>query len=151
MAEFLIELLDWIVIIGYILGALVLGFWVGRNTEDSEDYFLAGRRLVWPLVGFTLYASNMSGSSFVGLAGEVYMRGIAVFNYEWAATLILIFFVFFILPYYLKSKVYTIPEFLQTRFDRRSQVMFSGFTIFANMFIDAAAGLYAGRYRHADT
>lgn len=144
MAVFQIELLDWIVIIGYIVGSLILGFWVGRNTEDSEDYFLAGRHLVWPLVGFSLYASNMSGSSFVGLAGEGYSRGIAIFNYEWAATNILIFLVFFILPFFLRSKVYTIPEFLQTRFHRRSRVIFSEFTIFANMFIDAAAGLYAG-------
>ncbi|MGF1669848.1 MAG: sodium:solute symporter [Balneolaceae bacterium] len=144
MVDFQVELIDWIVIITYIIGALALGFYVGRKTEDSEGYFLAGRKLLWPLVGFSLYASNMSGSSFVGLAGEGYARGIAVFNYEWAATLILIFFVFFILPFYLKSKVYTMPEFLQTRFDRRSRVIFSGFTVFANLFIDAAAGLFAG-------
>jgi len=144
MVDFQVHLLDWIVIITYIIAALALGFYVGKKTEDSEGYFLAGRKLVWPLVGFSLYASNMSGSSFVGLAGEGYARGIAVFNYEWAATIILIFFVFFILPFYLKSKVYTMPEFLQTRFDRRSRVMFSGFTVFANLFIDAAAGLFAG-------
>jgi SSS family solute:Na+ symporter len=144
MVDFQVHLLDWIVIITYIIAALALGFYVGRKAEDSEGYFLAGRKLVWPLVGFSLYASNMSGSSFVGLAGEGYARGIAVFNYEWAATIILIFFVFFILPFYLKSKVYTMPEFLQTRFDRRSRVMFSGFTVFANLFIDAAAGLFAG-------
>lgn len=123
---------------------LGIGYWVGRNTKDSEDYFLAGRTLLWPLVGFSLYASNMSGSSFVGLAGEDYARGIAVFNYEWAATVILIFFVFFILPFYMRAKVYTMPQFLETRFDRRSRVIFSGFTVFANMFIDAVAGLYAG-------
>lgn len=144
MAEFEIALIDWVVIIVYIVATLFIGYWVGRNTKDSEDYFLAGRTLLWPLVGFSLYASNMSGSSFVGLAGEGYARGIAVFNYEWAATVILIFFVFFILPFYLRAKVYTMPQFLETRFDRRSRVMFSGFTVFANMFIDAAAGLYAG-------
>lgn len=144
MGTFQVETIDIVIVVAYIIGALALGFYVSRKTEDSEGYFLAGRRLVWPLVGFSLFASNMSGSSFVGLAGEGYSRGIAVFNYEWAATLILIFFVFFILPFYLKSKVYTMPEFLQTRFDRRSRVMFSGFTIFANMFIDAAAGLFAG-------
>jgi len=144
MVDFQVHPIDWIVIITYIIAALALGFYVGRKTEDSEGYFLAGRKLIWPLVGFSLYASNMSGSSFVGLAGEGYARGIAVFNYEWAATIILIFFVFFILPFYLKSKVYTMPEFLQTRFDRRSRVMFSGFTLFANLFIDAAAGLFAG-------
>jgi len=144
MAEFEIAPIDWAVIIIYIVATLFIGYWVGRNTKDSEDYFLAGRTLLWPLVGFSLYASNMSGSSFVGLAGEGYARGIAVYNYEWAATVILIFFVFFILPFYLRAKVYTMPQFLETRFDRRSRVMFSGFTVFANMFIDAAAGLYAG-------
>ena len=70
MAEFEIAPIDWAVIIIYIVATLFIGYWVGRNTKDSEDYFLAGRTLLWPLVGFSLYASNMSGSSFVGLAGE---------------------------------------------------------------------------------
>ncbi|MCC5833568.1 MAG: sodium:solute symporter [Opitutales bacterium] len=144
MGNFEVTWIDITVVVLYLIGALAVGLYVSRKTQDSEGYFLAGRRLLWPLVGLSLYASNMSGSSFVGLAGSGYHSGIAVYNYEWVATVILIFFVFFVLPFYIRSRVFTMPEFLQKRFDRRSRVIFSGFTLFANLFIDAAAGLYAG-------
>jgi SSS family solute:Na+ symporter len=135
---------DLFIITLYLAGTLYIGWVVGLKKESGEDYFLAGRKLRWPLIGFSLFASNMSGSSFIGLAGEGYARGVAVFNYEWVAVVILVFFSFFILPIYLQSKIYTIPEYLEKRFDRKSRVLFSGFTVLANIFIDAAAGLYAG-------
>ena len=84
---------DLCVVAAYLIGALGLGFYVGRKTKDAEDYFLEGRRLVWPLVGLSLYASNMSGSG--------YHSGIAVYDYEWAATVVLIFFV---LPFFIRSR-----------------------------------------------
>ena len=86
----------------------------------------------------------MSGSSFVGLAGAGYNSGISVYSYEWMAAIILIIFIFFILPFYLRSRVFTMPEFLEKRYDVRSRLAFSGFNLFANMFIDMAAALYAG-------
>jgi solute:Na+ symporter, SSS family len=142
--NFQLQLADFIVIIVYLTFSIAVGLYVGRKKEDGESYFLAGRSLSWPLIGFSLFASNMSGSSFIGLAGEGYARGIAVYNYEWIAVLVLIFFVFFIIPIYLNSRIYTIPEYLERRFDVRLRMLFSLFTILANIFIDAAAGLYAG-------
>lgn len=113
-------------------------------TSESEDYFLGGRNFIWPFVGLSLVATNMSGATFVGLAGGAYNQGVSIFAYEWMTTVILVIFIFFILPFYLRSKSFTLPEFLEKRFDRRSRTAFAGFNLFANMFIDMAAALFAG-------
>lgn len=144
MPELQVVTTDLVVLGIYIAIILGIGFWVGRKKKESEGFFLGGRGSVWPLVGFSLMAANLSGTSFLGLAGAGYHDGIAVFNYEWMATLVLIFFALFILPFYLRSKVNTMPEFLEKRYDRRSRYAFSGFTIFTAMFIDSAGALYAG-------
>ncbi|WP_427197765.1 sodium:solute symporter family transporter [Ornithinimicrobium sp. Y1847] len=91
-----------------------------------------------------MVATNMSGATFVGLAGGAYEQGISIFAYEWMSAVILVIFIFFILPFYLRSKVFTLPEYLEKRYDRRSRMAFAGFNLFANMFIDMAAALFAG-------
>jgi SSS family solute:Na+ symporter len=139
-----LQLVDYAIIVVYFLGVIAHGLWVSRGHEDSEDYFLAGRNLPWFLIGFSLFASNMSGSSFVGLMGASYDNGLVVFNYEWTAALVLIFFALFMLPTFLRAGLYTIPQFLTTRYDKRSRVAYSAFTVFAIMFIDTAGALYAG-------
>jgi SSS family solute:Na+ symporter len=96
------------------------------------------------LIGFSLFASNMSGSSFVGLMGGAYDNGVVIFNYEWTAAFVLIIFAVFVLPSYLKSEVSTVPGFLEVRYDVRSRRAFSAFTILAILFIDTAGALYAG-------
>lgn len=116
----------------------------GKEGSATEDYFLGGRNFIWPFVGLSLVATNMSGATFVGLAGGAYNQGISIFAYEWMTTVILAVFIFFILPFYLRSGVFTLPEFLEKRFDRRSRMAFAGFNLFANMFIDMAAALFAG-------
>jgi solute:Na+ symporter, SSS family len=142
--QFELATIDLVIVGVYIVGILYLGYWIGRGKKDSEGYFLAGRGAVWPLVGFGLMAANLSGTSKVGLAGAGYHDGIAVWNYEWMATLVLVFFALVILPFYLQSKVSTMPEFLEKRYDRRSRYAFSGFTVFTALFIDSAGALYAG-------
>ncbi len=116
----------------------------GKESSATEQYFLGGRNFIWPFVGLSLVATNMSGATFVGLAGGAYNQGISIFAYEWMTTVILAVFIFFILPFYLRSGVFTLPEFLEKRFDRRSRMAFAGFNLFANMFIDMAAALFAG-------
>jgi len=97
--QFDLAILDYGIMIIYFAGVLFHGWWVGRKGhEDSEGYFLAGKTLPWCLIGFSLYASNISGSSFVGLMGAAYNNGLAVFNFEWTATIVLIFFALFMLP-----------------------------------------------------
>ncbi len=128
----------------YLVAVIAFGLWAGRGKHDATDYFLAGRTLPWYLIGFSLFASNMSGASFVGLMGAAYQHGMVVFNYEWTATLVLIFFALFMLPVFLRTRLFTVPEYLEARFDRRSRWAYAGFTILTLMLIDTAGALYAG-------
>jgi SSS family solute:Na+ symporter len=142
--QFNITGIDITIFIIYLALSRIIPLLFRGKTENSEDYFLGSRNFIWPLIGFSLIATNASGASFVGLAGAGYDQGISVYAYEWMTTVILVIFIFFILPFYLRSRVFTLPEFLSRRYDGRSRMVFSGFNLFANMFIDMAAALYAG-------
>jgi solute:Na+ symporter, SSS family len=155
--DFTVTWIDLAVIIGYLVLSRIIPIVAsarikkkaaaaggGKERDASEDYFLGGRSFIWPFVGLSLVATNMSGATFVGLAGGAYQQGISIYAYEWMATVILAVFIFFILPFYLRSKVFTLPEFLEKRFDKRARMAFAGFNLFANMFIDMAAALFAG-------
>ncbi len=144
MPDFDVGVIDLVIVIVYILATRVIGFVVGRGKDSSEDYFLGGRSFVWPVVGLSLLATNQSGASFVGLAGSGYNNGIAVYNFEWLAAIALIFFVIFILPFYLRSEVFTMPEFLDRRYGSNSRIAFSAFSLFTAMFIDLSVALYGG-------
>jgi SSS family solute:Na+ symporter len=100
--------------------------------------------MTWPIVGIALFSANISSSTLIGLAGDAYKTNMHVYNYEWFAVVVLIFFAIFFLPFYLKSGVYTMPEFLEKRYDRRSRYYFSFITIIGNVLVDTAAGLYVG-------
>jgi SSS family solute:Na+ symporter len=142
--QFDLNWIDYAVVAVYFVGVLAHGLYVSRKNESADDYFLAGGVLPWWLIGFSLFASNMSGSSFVGLMGASYEYGMAVFNYEWTAALVLIVFALLILPHFLRNKIYTVPGFLEHRYDKRSRLAFSGFTLLAILFVDTAGALYAG-------
>ena len=135
--------LDLAIMILY--GVVIIGYGLYHAKRDSsEEYFLAGRNMIWPIVGISLFAANISSSTLVGLAGDAFKTNTHVFNYEWLASVILVFFAIFFLPFYLKSRVYTMPEFLEKRYDRRSRYYFSAITIIGNVLIDTAAALYVG-------
>ncbi len=146
MSNFNVELhtIDITILVAYFLFVMGLGIYLGRKYKDAEDYFLAGRSMIWPFIGLSLFASNISSTTLIGLAGEAYGTGISVFNYEWMAAVVLVFFAIFILPFVLRSGVYTMPEFLERRFDGRARVYFAGLTIFLNIFVDTAGSLFAG-------
>ncbi|CAH1000156.1 Sodium/glucose cotransporter [Neolewinella maritima] len=128
-----------------IYAVFIIGYGLySAKAQSSEEYFLAGRDMTWPIVGISLFAANISSSTLVGLAGDAYKTNTNVFNYEWLASVILVFFAVFFLPFYLKSKVYTMPEFLERRYDVRSRYYFSFITIVGNVMLDTAAGLYVG-------
>ncbi|MFA0962456.1 sodium:solute symporter [Roseivirga sp. BDSF3-8] len=143
MEEIKLETLDIIIIVVYLVGIIIYGISKGKQ-QSSEDYFLAGRNMIWPVVGISLFAANISSSTLLGLASDGFNRNMAVYNYEWMAAVVLVFFAIFFLPFYLKSKVYTMPEFLERRYDSRSRYYFSFITLVGNVVIDTAAGLYAG-------
>lgn len=151
-AQFNLHWVDYLIVVAYFVGIVGHGLYVSKKRGgESDDYFLAGRNLGWFVIGFSLFASNMSGASFVGLMGGAYANGIAIYNYEWTAAIVLILFAIFILPSYLRSGVATTPQFLEERYDVRSRKAFSIFTILAVMFIDVAGALYAGGLVIANT
>ncbi|MEM9326312.1 MAG: sodium:solute symporter [Bacteroidota bacterium] len=138
--------LSWIdisIIIVYLVGIVWYGISKGKQ-QSSEDYFLAGRDMTWPIVGISLFAANIGSNTLIGLSSDAYQTNTAVYNYEWMAAVVLVFFAIFFLPFYLKSRVYTMPEFLERRYDSRSRYYFSAITIVGNVIIDTASGLYAG-------
>nr|VFJ72455.1 MAG: solute:Na+ symporter, SSS family [Candidatus Kentron sp. FW] len=136
--------IDLSIIIGYLVLVMIIGLWVSAKTRGGDDLFLAGRRLGWVSIGFSLFASNISSTTLIGLAGAAYLWGIAVSNYEWMAAVALGIGCIIIIPLYLRAGVTTVPEFLEYRFDRRSRYYFSGLTLIANVFIDTAGTLFAG-------
>jgi SSS family solute:Na+ symporter len=142
--EFSLSYIDIGIILVYLVGVLYLGFYFGSKHKDAEDYFLAGRSLTWPIIGFSLFASNMSSNSLVGLAGAGYKDGFSVYSYEWVAVLILIIFAVFFLPFYLKNKIFTIPEYLEKRYSYFVRAYASIIAITLNILVDIAATLYAG-------
>lgn len=135
---------DTVVVAVYVPALVVLGAWVSRRQLHPEDYFLASRGSRWPAIGLALLASNMSSTALVGLAGAAYASGISVYDYEWSAAVILVFFCVFLLPFVLSSRVYTMPEFLERRYDARARLYFAALTLFLNVTVDAAAALYSG-------
>lgn len=136
--------LDWFLLGLYFLIILAIGVSLAKKNRGAEDYFLAGRGMLWPLIGVSLFASNISSTTLVGLAGEAYNTGISVFNYEWMASVVLVFFAIFLLPFILRAKVFTLPEFLEKRFDGSLRLYFSGLTLFLNIVVDTAGSLFAG-------
>lgn len=149
MPDFSVTTLDLAVFLIYLLGTrIVFGWYSARQTSkeggDAESYFLSGRNISWPIIGLSFYVSNMSGSTFVAFAGSGYNNGIGVYNYEWIPAVVLIFFIIFLLPLYLKEQIFTAPEFLQRRYGQRLRITFSSFLVLTGIFIDAAASLYAG-------
>lgn len=136
--------LDYGLIALYAVAVLWIGFKLSGKHHSAEDYFLAGRIMPWPFIGVSLFASNISSTTLIGLAGDAYHTGISVFNYEWMAAVVLVFFAIFILPFLLKSQVFTLPEYLERRYDGRVRTYFSALTLFLNIVVDTAGSLFAG-------
>lgn len=143
MPEVTLSAVDLIIIVLYVVFII---WWALRHgkSRDSDGYFLAGRNLTWPVVGLSLFAASVSSSTLMGHSGEGFISGVAVYNYNWISILVMIFFALFFLPFYIRSGIFTMPEFLERRFDGRSRTYFSFITILGNVFLDAAATLYTG-------
>lgn len=142
METFSVNSLDLIIVLIY----LVLIIWWGLKngkSSDSQSYFLAGRSMPWWVVGLSLFAASISSTTLIGQSGDAYHTGLAVFNYNLTGIVVMVFFAVFLLPLYIKSRIFTIPEFLEKRFDSRSRYYFSAVCIIGNIFLDAAGALYA--------
>ena len=136
--------LDIGIIAAYFVLVFAIGIYVSMRTKSGDDLFLGGRSLTWGFIGLSLFASNISTSTIMGLSGAAYSSGISQSVYEWMTGIPMIVAALIFIPLYLRSKITTIPEFLALRYDRRSQVFFSIATILASILVETAGGLYAG-------
>ncbi len=152
MEAFSIGIIDIVIVAVYLLFIIWWGIKNGKST-DAQSYFLAGRSMLggWldfrylqpGMVGLSLFAASISSTTLIGQSGDAYHTGLAVFNYNLIGIIVMVFFAVFLLPLYIRSKVFTIPEFLERRFDKRSRYYFSAICIVGNIFLDAAGALYA--------
>lgn len=136
--------MDWGVIVAYLLVVVVIGVVVSRKTTSSTELFLAGRSLGFVAIGLSLFASNISSTTIIGVAGAAYQTGISVAHYELMAALILVFMAVFTIPVFLRTRVTTIPEYLERRFGPVACKYVSALTIFLSIFVDTAGSVYAG-------
>ncbi len=135
---------DYGVLAAYVVFVIVVGVVVARRSPDADDLFLAGRSLGFGVVGLSLFASNISSTTLIGLPGAAWEHGISVANYEWMAALVLVFSAVFVMPMLLRHRVTTIPQWLEQRFDARMRKYLSGVAIFLSVVLDTAGSLYAG-------
>ena len=135
--------LDIAIIVVYFVVIFGIGFYFAKRERTSEDYFLAGRNVGWFAIGASLFVSNISTEHFIGLAGSGATSGLAVGHFEWLACLILLILGWVFVPFYLRSNVFTMPEFLERRFNRASSVYLASISILAYIFTKISVHLYA--------
>jgi len=124
---------------------LIYGLYIAlRSKETPEGYFLAGRSVGWIAIGMSIFAANISSEHFVGLAGYGASRGLAVGNFEWLAIIFLMLLGWFFAPIFLKSKIYTIPEFLGNRFNESTRIYLSSLSIITYLLTKILVALFAG-------
>ncbi|MBZ5540014.1 MAG: sodium:solute symporter [Acidobacteriia bacterium] len=127
----------------YFLIVFGIGFYFSRKERTSEDYFLASRNVGWFAIGASLFVSNISTEHFIGLAGSGASSGLAVGHFEWLACLILLILGWVFVPFYLRSNVFTMPEFLERRFNRHCATYLASISIIAYIFTKISVHLYA--------
>ncbi len=136
--------IDWIVILIYFVIILGIAWWVIRQSSDtSDDYFLAGRNLGWFVVGASIFASNIGSEHLVGLAGSGATDGVALAHYELQAWCLLVLG-WLLAPFYIRSNVFTMPEFLERRFSETSRWLLSIISLVAYVLTKVAVGIFAG-------
>ena len=136
---------DVIVFLAFIGTVVAVSLYAGRKERTSEDYFLAGRKLTWWLIGFSLIASNISTEHFVGMAGSAFGRvGLAIASYEWMAAVCLVIVAWWLLPKFLRAGIYTMPEFLEYRYDSGARAIMAVYLMTAYIIVLLAVVLYSG-------
>ena len=140
-----LSVVDLLVIAAYFLILSAIAIWAARREKKlSSDYFLAGRDVGWLAVGASLFASNIGSEHLVGLAGTGAASGLAVGHFEWLASLILLLLGWLFVPFYLRSGVYTMPEFLERRYNSASRAYFTWVSIVGYVLTKISVTLFAG-------
>lgn len=137
---------DYIVFIGWIIFMMGFGLWISMRGKQNttQDYFLASKSLPWWAVGGSLIASNISAEQFIGMSGSGYVVGLAIASYELMAAATLIIVAKFFLPVFLKKGIYTMPQFLEQRFDHRVRTGLAIFWVLLFVFVNITSVLYLG-------
>ncbi|MCP2620031.1 sodium/solute symporter [Candidatus Aminicenantes bacterium AC-334-K16] len=146
MAETIgLTLRDVLVFVAFFAVVVGVSMYKSRREETGEDFFLASRGLVWPLIGLSLIAANISTEHFVGMAGQgAGIAGMAVAGYEWLAAVTLVFVALFFLPKFLKAGIYTIPEYLEYRYNTTARTIMAVYTMIIYVAVTIAAVIYSG-------
>lgn len=134
---------DLLIIAIYFCVIFAIGFYFSRKERTSVDYFLAGRNVGWFAIGSSLFVSNISTEHFIGLAGSGASTGLAVGHFEWLACFMLLLLGWVFVPFYLRSNVFTMPEFLERRFNRSCATYLASISIIAYVFTKISVHLYA--------
>ncbi|MFD0861612.1 sodium:solute symporter [Sungkyunkwania multivorans] len=142
--ESVLETADWWVLGAYLLALIAVAVWVVlQKNKNTEDYFLAGRNVGWFVIGASIFASNIGSEHVVGLAGTGFESGMPMAHYELHAWIVLLLGWLF-LPFYIRSGAFTMPEFLEKRFDSRSRWFLSVFSLLAYVLTKVSVTIYAG-------
>lgn len=140
--------LDYFVFIAYGLLIIGVGLWVSRTRKGTkktaQDYFLASKALPWWAIGASLIASNISAEQYIGMSGSGFAIGLGIASYEWMAAITLIIVGKFFLPVFLEKKIYTMPQFLEMRYDNRVRTAMASFWLLVYVFVNLTSVLYLG-------
>jgi SSS family solute:Na+ symporter len=143
-----LEFKDYLVFIIYFFVVAGYGYWIYRRKKkkvtDTHDFFLAEGSLTWWAIGASLIASNISAEQFIGMSGNGFFVGIAVSAYEWIAALALIIVAVWFMPVYLKNKIFTMPQFLKTRYNETVSLIMTVFWLFLYVFVNITSIMYLG-------
>ena len=140
--------LDISVVIFYAISLFALAQWVSReqagHNKDTSDYFLAGKSLPWWAIGASLIAANISAEQIIGMSGSGYAIGLAIASYEWMAAITLILVGKYLLPIFLERGIYTMPQFLEQRYDHRVRLVMAFFWLGVYIFVNLTSVLWLG-------
>ncbi|MEP7340479.1 MAG: sodium:solute symporter [Acidobacteriota bacterium] len=135
---------DYIVLVLYFVVIFAIGWYHSRKERTTTDYFLASRDVAWWAIGASLFSSNIGSEHFIGLAGAGASSGMAVGHYEWLASLIILMLGWVFVPFYLRSNVYTMPEFLERRYNSACRTYLASISLVAYIFTKIAVAIFAG-------
>ncbi|ENU1227522.1 sodium/sugar symporter [Providencia rettgeri] len=140
--------LDYGIFILYVLVIISVGLWVSRDKKGqkkgTKDYFLAGKTLPWWAIGSSLIAANISAEQFIGMSGSGFSIGLAIASYEWMAALTLIIVAKYFMPVFIDKGIFTIPEFVEKRFNKTLKTILAVFWLALFIFVNLTSVLYLG-------
>jgi len=140
-----LQFLDIAVFAAFFAVVIGVSLFKSRREKNSEDYFLAGRGLVWPLIGISIVAANISTEQFVGMAGQgAGGVGLAVSNWQLFGSIGIVLIAFTLLPRFLKAGIYTMPEYLEYRYNRAARSIMALITVVIYVLVLLTAVLYSG-------